>query len=463
MSYIVFKNEVSDFVPRTYIEKLGISTKRDDPKTIGQFGSGSSLAAIAALRKGWEWISTCEDQDGPYRMAYVAEKGSDGFEHVFYDYDGEKKPSSFTLDAGVLSWDDSFQIFREAFANAIDEYIAKGAKYSVEIVDEVEIVPGHFCVYVTADPELLGFIHNFDKWFCLKRTPVIVGEDFRVFDNLGENGYDIYQKGIRIGGQNEPSVFSYELDNLKLNEERRIRDTWAVTPKITSIIRSATDSKFIETILKASAKPSFSAFVENSRGHVSEYDVVSDDWQFAWNRLYTGCIPVSKEEAKLHKSQLQTRNMGVKIIHSGFIRSILKNAGVRTLQDVLGQGAEFNYIDTPDEMQDFLDRALTLMRGSGVYDHYDITKIQELANGMKIFEPSEMQEGNLLGVYSREYENISISNECDNFLSFFATWIHEVDHAITGLGDDTQFRVIADDRIASLMIALSNRTVSITS
>ena len=56
MEYIRIMNEASNPVPRIYLEKLGISTKRDEDQTIGQFGSGVKFAPIAALRNDWEWI-----------------------------------------------------------------------------------------------------------------------------------------------------------------------------------------------------------------------------------------------------------------------------------------------------------------------------------------------------------------------------------------------------------------------
>lgn len=47
-----------EIVSRLALEKLGLSTKRNDAETIGQFGSGIKFAPIAALRNGWEWWFT---------------------------------------------------------------------------------------------------------------------------------------------------------------------------------------------------------------------------------------------------------------------------------------------------------------------------------------------------------------------------------------------------------------------
>ena len=53
-------------VSRLALEKLGLSTKRNDSETIGQFGSGIKFAPIAALRNGWEWWFTGRDDRGEY-------------------------------------------------------------------------------------------------------------------------------------------------------------------------------------------------------------------------------------------------------------------------------------------------------------------------------------------------------------------------------------------------------------
>ncbi|CAB4188892.1 hypothetical protein UFOVP1172_158, partial [uncultured Caudovirales phage] len=70
--YIKIANE-SGFVSRIALEKLGLSTKRNDPDTIGQFGSGIKYAPIAALRMGLDWAFTGEDEKGPYTLKYVVE------------------------------------------------------------------------------------------------------------------------------------------------------------------------------------------------------------------------------------------------------------------------------------------------------------------------------------------------------------------------------------------------------
>ena len=109
--YIVISNK-AETVSRISLEKLGFSTKRNDAKTIGQFGSGIKYAPIAALREGLEWFFTGNDNTGPFTLEYIIQE-EDNIECVAYKYGDYIKSSSFTVDAGVMSWEDPFQILRE--------------------------------------------------------------------------------------------------------------------------------------------------------------------------------------------------------------------------------------------------------------------------------------------------------------------------------------------------------------
>ena len=93
--YIKIANK-SGNVSRIALEKLGLSTKRNDPDTIGQFGSGIKYAPIAALRMGLEWIFTGTDDKGSYVLKYKVEK-EDGIDCIVYDYGDYQKSSSFTI------------------------------------------------------------------------------------------------------------------------------------------------------------------------------------------------------------------------------------------------------------------------------------------------------------------------------------------------------------------------------
>jgi hypothetical protein len=84
MKYIKITNNVNE-VSRLGLEKLGLSTKRNNNETIGQFGSGIKFAPIAAVRKGIDWAFAGADSKGKYVLKYVV-KEDEGIPCIFYSY-----------------------------------------------------------------------------------------------------------------------------------------------------------------------------------------------------------------------------------------------------------------------------------------------------------------------------------------------------------------------------------------
>ena len=103
MLYIKVTNKAQE-VNRLKLEKLGFSTKRNDDSTIGQFGSGIKFAPISAIRRGIDFVFTGNDSRGSYVLKYVI-KDEEGIPSVFYKYQDYEKASSFTADAGNISWE----------------------------------------------------------------------------------------------------------------------------------------------------------------------------------------------------------------------------------------------------------------------------------------------------------------------------------------------------------------------
>ena len=238
--YLKITNETEGF-SRLYLELLGVSTKRDNDDTIGQFGSGTKFAPIHALRNGWEWVSTGHDDNGLYTMSYEIDSDNaediEVVQFVYKDEDGTvtRKDSSYSTGAGELGWDTTFQVFREAFANALDAHYEFDAEYWIELVHEIgEPVWGEFSVYITADSELIDIHKNFDRYFSINRSDVVFEDTLgsKMMSKLpGEHtgGARIYHKGVlvygpELGGSSVTSLYDYDLDKVELNEERTLKN-----------------------------------------------------------------------------------------------------------------------------------------------------------------------------------------------------------------------------------------------
>ena len=249
--YLKFSNK-ADTVSRIGLEKLGYSTKRNDPTTIGQFGSGIKFAPIAALRNGWKWHFLGKDNRGVYHLEYTTVE-EDGIECIYYMYEDELKPSSFTIDAGVLSWLDAFQIYREAVANAMDAVQSRDDWY-ISVVDKDEVVyeDGWFNCFVTASPELMEVHRNFDKYFCINRTPVAQyvknhdGRKLKVFHKVDPQTR-IYSNNVLVFATDKfNSIFDYDIQGIALNEERSVKSHWDIEIEVAIIISMLVDKALFQ-------------------------------------------------------------------------------------------------------------------------------------------------------------------------------------------------------------------------
>ena len=121
--------------PRESIELIGLTTKRDDASTIGQFGSGTAFAVALALREGMTVKISSEDDDGPFimepwldtndRIHWRFRPGSPLVKtwwHTLTSAVGRAKsvPTSFTSGFGGVDWKGVFPVAREFITNARD-------------------------------------------------------------------------------------------------------------------------------------------------------------------------------------------------------------------------------------------------------------------------------------------------------------------------------------------------------
>jgi len=452
--YIKISNQ-SENVSRIALEKLGLSTKRNDPDTIGQFGSGIKYAPIAALRMGLDWIFTGQDDKGQYILKYKVEK-EDGVDCIVYDYGDYKKSSSFTVDAGVLSWEDEFQIYREAIANAMDEAKTSGTTWSREIVDEKDIASNlnEFSVYITASPNMMEIYNDHDKYFLENRKALYTNEPnynkvsfYKPFDK----NTHVYHKQVMVYENEEyTSMFDYEVQNIKLNEMRTVADEWTMNYRIAQAICECNDLSIVKNIIQLS----------NSTKNYVEFEFsgtmhdVDNTWHEAWVDLYgEKCIMVTPDQSlnQAYVSFIKEKGLDFKMISSNFFFWVLKKAGIQTIDSIAGEAINYDI------------------------DH-DISKYPKLIKAIEIaarFEPGLLQLEKPIACFipkqKDHYLGVVINPDTDDkqilidrnhalngeLNEIVATVVHEYDHYETGYSDGDvigrKFRDLADRRIGQMM------------
>ena len=458
MSYIRISNK-ADKVNRLYLEKLGLSTKRDNEETIGQFGSGSKFAPIAALRNGWEWINVGKDNHGPYTMQYVSQVES-GIDCIYYLYDDEvMKPSSFTVDAGVLSWDSEFQIFREAFANALDEFTAFGNEYVVELVDEVKYEEGMFAVYLTADPALVDIMQNFNKYFNIEREPLYKFNSGTSIYTPYDYEANFYYKGVLVHSEDMKSIFDYGLTNIVLNEERRVRNTYELNYRVANTFSQMcylgddnTQAIYIASELINNINGKFWEWTIPLFSIESYFTDISktsspNPYRIAWSNIHGDKIAVPSSLMR-YKYQFALRNLEIVEIEHETAYEILRRAGVPCADSVLDDDINYEFVSLTGEKKKMLDNAVKIANNF-------LPSFDHIVQDLKVFLPQGEQD-KIYGVANMNKNSVYLSiNAFTSMELLVSTMIHEYDHLQSGFADgDNEFRLVADKHIGELVVQL---------
>lgn len=469
MKYIRIWND-SPLVNRLALEKLGLSSKRNDPSLIGQFGSGIKFAPISCVREGIRWIFAGEDSNGKYLMEYANVKEED-IDSIYYSYlDPEnqniimQKPSSFTLDAGSLSWQDNFQIYREAISNAIDGANEFEGKWGQDIVSEkdIKVLEDKFCVYITATPGLVEIMNNFDKHFAINRFKYRVSNLYDIIEKI-DQPFRVYCKDVLVYSDDTiKSVFDYNLHTVKLNEERKVENLYNVEFQVANVIAAMSDEIAIEEYVDVMFSPDAGEHFEFSKISSTQYEYISIVYDHIWIRIIEenygeNIFPYTSDMSiNLHTSIIEA-GYQPKLVATPQIIKILKSIGYETdISTILGEEKELD-IDYN------IDQYPNLIEAREILSQFE-PEILNAAIG--IYSSKTIAIGITLNV-NKDIENriivIDKSHAKDRTEDILGTLVHEFDHYYHGIGDGNdesrEFRKIADDRMAKLMMKLYRKPI----
>jgi hypothetical protein len=476
MKYIKVTNK-ADQVNRLKLEKLGFSTKRDDTQTIGQFGSGIKFAPISAIRKGIDFIFAGNDSKGSYTLEYIIQD-DEGVPSVFYKYQDYEKASSFTADAGTLSWESEFQIYREVVANAMDEAKMSETEWNISVVhtDEIVAVEGEFSVYLGATDEMIKIHENFDKYFSVNREPIFETSYGKIYKSY-DGSLRVYCKGVlvyssemrvnRSGGPELMALYDYELNDVNLNEERTVSSEWEMNRLIISLLAKIDDKDMVNDVLDFAFNKSenFNEYYETTTIPSYLFSPVvniSETWKECFEDIYPKGILVNAKQFNF--------NMQETINSRGFKPVVIKHEGFETffgvaqfpkLLDVLGNDFQYEYtfditqsrklVKAINIIEDVHPDFVGMRNDIGIFNA-KAGEDESLASGITLVIRNSGQEDRKAILLERSHcEGSSIQ-------SIVSTLIHEWDHFRTGISDgDSEgrsFRSLADERIGELVCRL---------
>lgn len=284
-AYLMIQNP--GICPTEGFTLLGASTKRGSDNSIGKFGSGNKHGVNVCLRHGLEPIVFCSNLKLEFGTREQRVSGTT-FNRVFVKYGGKDgsgvnrsstEDLGYVLEYGATDWLSIDLALREFVSNAIDRAVEEGEhlfnvawckdndiphselsnpseetltrfraamkdyrsrardweNVKIEVVDEnrVRAKSDHTRVFIPLNSEVLEFSQNLGRWFLHFSEPELLNKTIlpKGHRNLGDRrAAVIYRRGVRVRefeSSDVPSLFDYNLENLELDESRRV-DDWKV-------------------------------------------------------------------------------------------------------------------------------------------------------------------------------------------------------------------------------------------
>ncbi len=270
--FITIRNKGS--LNRKFIELIGFSTKRDridDATVIGNKGSGTKLAAVAALRLGLDVAIASTDYLGQYVLTFdVEDVDIDGtrVRQIYFNYaDGEGKttryPSCMVIEA-FQDWDKAigdddktaFKVLREFVCNAVDE----DKRFTIRFTEKPAPAPaGETAVSLRYTKEIAEIIRACPRYFKFlkvgKRSRPIVSADGLgdIYEKSDPDKTRLFVLGVLVhcsGNYWERSMFDYSMHRKTLvSEERIIKNYYEYVSEVGKLLASTVSGPLIKNVL----------------------------------------------------------------------------------------------------------------------------------------------------------------------------------------------------------------------
>jgi len=432
---------------------LGVSTTRDSGHegTIGQFGSGSKLSISLLLRHEIYPIITCGRLKLSFYLKEEVVKGQT-FRRVCVRYSGTDldgvarnytEETGFTLGWGSLDWDDLRMAGREILSNAIDSSLIAGASHQAVKIEEVETVrarDGYTQVFLPLTDEVRQMRAFFPQQFLHLQNQDFLNRRCLLKDHP-DPLVRVYKKGVLAWQDNEPSVFHYNLADLRLDESRNASE-WDVRHAVATAIRKES-AETLSVLL---------------RSIIDDHQL----WEATLDSYYL-CRDDSNEETRQTFQTAWKMAAGPNAVatHGDFLGDFVRNKGYYPVQvpkswretlhrygvpcdlTVLSMNEQKgNMVGEPtQEMVDIVHQVWDLLSEHDLTNGKDCPKVQSFTS---LMEGGSQTHGYYIPDGDVVYLHSSLGGEM-----LFKVALEEVAHYVTGAGDasrdlqDFLFRLIA--------------------
>lgn len=234
MKFLKFKND--GIITEEAITLLGASTKRNQKNKIGFFGSGNKFALAYLIRNGYD--VRIFGGENEIEVTTIPKKlGDNDFDVICIN----GRETSITTEFGA-KWE-LWQALREIYSNSIDEGNA-----TIELVNDVEPKEDETHYYISVRAEITEWFGKFNNYFSENKEVLFESKYGRILKKHDNQGH-LYRKGISVWHSDKNSLYDYDVNDIKITEDRIVSYSWQIPEKIWKIIYSCTDKEIIKNIL----------------------------------------------------------------------------------------------------------------------------------------------------------------------------------------------------------------------
>ncbi len=343
--YLCISNN-GEIDPRAF-SLIGASSKLDEAKAIGLFGSGASYSIAVLMRESKTFRVFSGEREIVFSFVEETFRGKTlSVIHI----DGQ--PTSITIEAGP-KWTLGHAI-RELYSNALDEENGQRA-----LVEHVLDAPNRTAIYIEADAEIQAFWDERKKFFIDKaEKPLWEVGGTKCYDPSSTGDIsNFFRRGVWCceDRENEP-IYSYDLHDISLNESRVASSYDCMMAGLGMDLRKLGDNEFIENfITQHSHKECAEWYALNySYNDASLWKFIFEQhWQYVAVKDDLGRFP----EKLQHK---------VKVV-SRYAFSFFKSLGIGTINTWMNDQEPYEVMSWPiGPFQSKVDRIAARLRDNGL-------------------------------------------------------------------------------------------------
>jgi hypothetical protein len=354
--------------------------------------------------------------------------------------------------SGTSAWNEAKAALNQ-YGKASKDY----EKVSIEIVSEnqVRAKSGTTRIFVPLDEGVFKFYNNLGKWFLHFSEPDLLNEVILPKRNRNTNesrkSAVIYRRGVRVRefmNSDTPSLFDYNLENLKLDESRQV-DDWSVMYDAARSLADA-DEKSLVTLFDSFL--SGSQYWEHTFTYGLNNNVMTSEQKQRWNNSFKklmGEYGIACNKA--HADVAIKKGYKTVVVPDSYV-DLVVSADLPSHKNKFSE-LERNGIEVLDATEDALkvvdmiwDKFVSFNMTSNV-SKPSVRCFRELLHG----------GATKLGFYSENvvYLNIDLCGKGDGFvLGLVTTAIEELAHHITKANDFTRdFQDFAFQFAGSLLMS----------